>query len=431
MLRQITFLVLAISGLSSLAQAENWTNWRGPSGNGNSLTAKPPIEWSDSKNVKWKVAIPGRGISSPVIWENRVYVSGAHQVGEKPASGQPTLEFMIYCFDRANGNLIWKKSAVTAQPHQKTHDTNGFSSASPTTDGEHLYVHFGSRGLYCYTMDGDLKWKRDNFGKMETLNNFGEGSSPTVVGDMILVPWDHQGPSALYALDKRTGNQIWKTDREEPTGWCTPFIVEHAGKKQVIMNGANFARSYDLESGKELWKCNGQTKRPVASPVAANGLVYVGSGFQGAFMGAFRLDGTGDIKGTDKVVWTINHDCPDIASPTYSNGRIYFHKGKSGILSCVDAATGNPHYVAQRLPGVEATYSSPVAAGGYVFLTGRSGTTVVIKDANELEIIQTNELGETVSATPAPVDSELFIRGEDHLFCIANKTDRKTASNDQ
>ena len=329
-------------------------------------------------------------------------------------------EFKLYCFDRNSGKEIWQKVATVAQPHQKTHDTNGFASASPCTDGQHVYAHYGSRGLFCYTLDGELKWKREDFGKMETLNGFGEGSSPTLEGDKILVPWDHNGPSALYALNKLTGETIWKESRDEPTGWATPLVVEFAGRKQIIMNGQNFARSYDLESGKELWRCNGQTKRPVASPVAANGIVYIGSGFQGAFMGAFRPDGKGDIKGTEKVIWTINHDAPDIASPVLTSGRLYFHKGKSGQLTCVDAATGKPHYVAQRIEGVDSTYASPIAAAGHVFLTGRSGKTVVIKDADELKIVSINDVGETLSATPAPVDNELFLRGENHLYCIAS-----------
>jgi outer membrane protein assembly factor BamB len=268
-------------------------------------------------------------------------------------------------------------------------------------------------------MTGELKWKREDFGKMDTLNNFGEGSSPTLEGDKILVPWDHKGPSALYALDKLTGDTVWKADRDEPTCWATPLVVENTGRKQVVMNGQKFARSYDLDTGKELWRCSGQTMRPAASPVADNGMVFVGSGFQGSFLGAFRLNGAGDIKGTDKVAWVINHDTPDVASPLLSSGRIYFHKGKSGVLSCVDAATGKPHYIAQRIQGLDGIYASPIAAGGNVYLTARNGTTVVIKDADELSIVATNTVDETVGATPAPVDNELFIRGEKHLHCIA------------
>ena len=185
------------------------------------------------------------------------------------------------------------------------------------------------------------------------------------------------------------------------------------------MNGQTCARSYDLETGKELWRCGGQTERPVACPVAADGLVFVGSGHRGSFLAAFRPDGKGDIEGTQHVVWTTNRDTPDIASLLLSSGRLYFHKGKTGILTCVDAATGKPHFEASRVAGLNSLYASPIAAGGYIFSTDRSCTTVVIKDSDKLEIVATNSVGETVDATPAPVDNELFIRGEQHLFCIS------------
>jgi outer membrane protein assembly factor BamB len=253
---------------------------------------------------------------------------------------------------------------------------------------------------------------------METLFGFGEGSSPTLAGDLILVPWDHRGPSALYALDKRTGKTVWKADRPEPTEWSTPLVVEHAGRKQVVLNGQRAVRSYDLETGKELWHCGGQALRPIASPVAFNEMVIVGSGYQGAYVGAFRLDGAGDIKGTNKIVWELKHDAPDVASPLLSSGRLYFHKAKTGLLSCVDAATGKPHYFARRI-GLDDPYASPVAAGGHVYLTALTGTTIVIEDSDELKVVARNKLDETIGATPAPVDNELFVRGDKHLYCIA------------
>jgi outer membrane protein assembly factor BamB len=238
---------------------------------------------------------------------------------------------------------------------------------------------------------------------------------------MILVPWDHEGPSSLYALDKATGKTIWKTERDEPTNWSTPLVVEHGGKKQIVLNGQTCARGYDLETGKELWRCAGQTQRPVASAVAIKDLASVGSGFRGNFMGAFRLDGKGDLEGTDHVVWTLDRNTPDIASPLLSGERLYFYSGKSGMLTCIDAATGKAHYTAARLPEISTTYASPMAAGGHVYLTGRSGTTVVIKDDEKLEIVATNSLDEGVDASLAPIDGELFIRGERHLYCIAEK----------
>jgi outer membrane protein assembly factor BamB len=417
------FRLLALSALLALppvactvnsAHADNWGHWRGVDGNG-VANANPPVRFSSGENLRWKVAIPGRGSGSPVVWEDRVFV-----VTAVPAQGGPRgqLAFQTLCLSRDDGKLLWKKTAVEAVPHEGTHATNGYASASPCTDGKHVYSHFGSRGLYCYTMDGDLVWSRDDFGRMRTRMEFGEGSSPTLVGDMLLVPWDHEGPSALYALDKATGKTLWKADRDEPTGWATPLVIDAPRGKQVVMNGQNYARAYDLKTGKELWRCAGQTARPVASAVSGDGLVFVGSGFRGAFLGAFRPDGRGDIAGSSHVAWTVNRDTPDIASPLLSDGRLYFFKEKSGLLTCLDAATGKPHYSARRIPGLRSTYASPIAAGGFVYLTDRNGTITVIKDSAELEVVETNSVGEGVDATPAAVDNQLFVRGERTLFCF-------------
>ncbi len=433
MYRAILSALCSLTLLVSMCTADNWGHWRGQDGNGTSADANPPTTWSETENIKWKVAIPGTGSGSPVIWDDQVFVVTAVPIeGAEPAKADsqleqattenkplPKLAFKLLCFDRETGQQKWDATATVATPHEGTHQTNGFASASPCTDGQHVYAHFGSRGIYCYTMDGDLVWKRDDLGEMNIRFGFGEGSSPTIADDKIIVPFDHQGPSYLLALNKLTGETIWKTDRDEPSCWGTPLIVDHNGQKQVVMQGQNFARSYDLETGNELWRCGGQTFRPVASPVAEEDLVFVGSGFRGAYLGAFHLDGSGDIEGTKSVEWTVDRDTPDIASPVLSNGRIYFHKGKSGILSCLDAKTGKPHFASERIPGINETYASPVAAGGHVYLTGRRGTTVVIRDADELNIVSTNSVGEGVDATPAPVGKQLFIRGQNHLFCIA------------
>jgi len=422
---------LTFLGWASRAEhvsAENWGHWRGPSGNGVSADATPPTHWSETENIRWKVAIPGTGSGSPVVWGDQVFVTTAVPVSgaesseaepKKKGRQLPRLEFKLLCLDRATGEPKWDATATIATPHEKTHKTNGFASASPCTDGKHVYASFGSQGVFCYSMEGDLVWKREDLGEMKILFGFGEGSSPVIAEDKIIVPWDHQGPSFVVALDKLTGDTIWKTDRDEPTCWGTPLVVDYGGKKQVVLTGQNFARSYDLESGEELWRCSGQTFRPVASPISDGDLVMIGSGFKGSFMGAFRLDGSGDIEGTKSVEWTVERNTPDIASPILSDGRIYFYKGKSGILSCLDAKTGNSHFAAERIVGIRSTYASPVAAGGHVYLTGRSGTTVVIRDAEELNIVSTNSVGEGVDATPAPAGDQLFIRGAKHLFCIA------------
>lgn len=457
MLRKTLLLLAFFVSISVNVQAENWAHWRGPTGNGVALNATPPTEWSDTKNVKWKVEIPGKGSGSPVIWGNKVFVVSAiseaaaakaaadlvqersrddrprgdgaqggqrerRQRGGRGGRGRgaaPTMtQFNLYCFDRETGEKLWEKTATQAVPHQGVHGTNNFASASPCTDGQHVYAFFGSRGLFCYTMEGELKWEKQ-FGKMKTRNAFGEGASPTLAGDKLIVPWDHEGQSFVYALDKLTGDVVWETKRDEPTNWSTPLIVDHKGKKQIVLNGQTKARGYDLETGEELWQCGGQTERPCASAVANEELVVVGSGHRGSFLGAFKLDSEGDIEGTDSVVWSVDRNTPDIASPVLSEDRLYFHKQKTGIISCFNVATGEPYFSASRVNGIRSTYASPVVAGGHVYLTGRSGTTVVIKDAEELEVVATNSVGEGVDATPAPVDDQLFIRGEKHLFCIA------------
>ncbi len=417
-MRSFAIAAVLLAAFQITVHADNWPHWRGAGGNGVAIDGNPPVQWSATENVKWKVAIPGAGSGSPVVWDDRVFVVSAIPTGK--ASGRlPELEFVTFCFDRQTGKLRWKQTATVATPHQPTHETNGFASASPCTDGVHVYAHFGSRGLYAYTMDGELVWKRDDFGDMITRNEFGEGSSPTIAGNKILVPWDHEGDSFLYALDKSTGATIWKTPRDEPSCWATPLVVRWNGKEQVIMNGERNARAYDLQSGTELWRCGGQTQRPVASAVANDKLVFVGSGFRGSFLGAFRPDGRGDIEGTQSVVWSVDRDTPDIASPLLSGDRLYFYKAKTGLLSCVDATTGRPHYTAARIPNITSTYASPIAAGGHVYLTGRSGTVVVIDDAPQMKVVSVNSLGEGVDATPAIANDELFIRGEKHLFCIA------------
>ena len=411
--RCFPFVIALLLMISSHSHGDNWPHWRGEGGNGVSTSANPPTEWSTTKNVKWKVMIPGRGSGSPIIWEDRVFV-----VTSVPAQsgGSRALDFILICINRDSGDVMWQRTATTGTPHEGTHSTNNYASASPTTDGQRVYAHFGSQGLYCYTLDGQPVWDRD-FGNMRTRNEFGEGSSPTIADDKIIVPWDHEGPSYLYALDKLTGDIVWRVERDEPTNWSTPLVVEHNGLKQVVMNGQNYARSYDLETGRELWRCGGQTERPAASAVAMGDMVFVASGFRGSFLGAFGLDSRGDIENTDYVLWEKNRDTPDIASPLLSNGRLYYYKAKTGILTCLDAATGRPHYASQRTR-LGTIYASPVAANGYVYLSDRDGTTIVIKDADEYQEVATNNIGETIDATPALVDDQLLIRGERHLFCI-------------
>ena len=428
---------------AAAATAGNWHHWRGPSGNGVSPDANPPLSWSPSKGVVWKVPIPGRGSASPVVWGDRIFVSTAAPAvaaarEEKGAGGAPEEgerekgkgkgkdrsddlaphRFIILAIDRATGKTLWERVAIEATPAEGHHPDHGFASASPFTDGERVYAHFGSRGLFAFTMEGQPAWQRTDFGAMTTRNTFGEGSSPAIHRDVIVVPWDQEGPSWLMAIDKRTGKTIWKKDRDETSSWGTPLVVDHAGKSQVITTGEKFARGHDLATGEELWRCTGQTGRPIASPVASHGIAIVGSGFRGSYLGAFRLDARGDLKGTDGVAWSLSKHTPDVPSPLLSGKRVYFHAGRGGILSCHDVVSGKAHYSAQRVEGLGNVYASPVGAAGRIYLTARDGVTVAIADGDELKVLATSSVGEPVDATPALAGKDVFIRGEKHLFAI-------------
>jgi outer membrane protein assembly factor BamB len=412
---QGTWWLAAVIGVAVPAARADWPHWRGDGGSGGSLSATPPVTFGPEQNLRWKAEIPGRGSSSPVVVGDRVFVTTAVPV--EGASGE--LDFRLVCLDRTTGREAWSRSCVKTVPHEGTHETNGFASASPCTDGERVYAHFGSRGLHCFTVAGEHLWSRD-FGDMTVRHGFGEGSSPTLAGEMIVVPWDHEGPSMLVAVEKRTGKTVWETPRDEPTCWATPLVVaDPGGTEQVVMNGENAARGYDLATGRELWRCGGQTQRPCASAVAADGTAFIGSGFRGAFFGAFDLAGRGDLKGGPHVLWTKQAGTPDVASPLLSGGRLFYYKEKSGLLTCLDAKTGTAHYETARIPGVARTYASPVAAAGHVYLTDRSGRITVIADGPTLRVVAENDVGEGVDATPAPAGDSLFVRGERHLFRFA------------
>ncbi|MCC6491610.1 MAG: PQQ-binding-like beta-propeller repeat protein [Pirellulales bacterium] len=441
-------LALAAPRLHALENAErNWHQWRGPLATGVAPQGDPPTHWDPQTNIKWKTPIPGRGSASPIVWEDRIFVLTAVDTGrpaaapasadplppaaEPPSDEQPggrrfgrsddaprnIHQFMVLCLDRRTGEVLWQRIAREAAPHEGMHQTNSYASGSPTTDGKLLYASFGSQGIYCYDLDGNLKWAVD-LGDMQTRNSFGEGASPTLHLRTLLAPWDHEGQSKLYALDADSGERLWEVDRDEPTTWNTPLVVDAAGRKQVVLNGTNRARSYDFETGELMWECGGQGTNPIASPVAYQGLAICMTGHRQPAIYAIPLDARGDVSGTDKIAWHKNEPGPYVPSPLLYGDRLYYTKANTGVLSCVAPRTGLAAIDQQRLPGVDSMYASPVAAAGRVYFTSRSGATVVLRDGDKLEVLAANNVGEPVDASPAIVGHEMFIRGEKHLFCI-------------
>jgi outer membrane protein assembly factor BamB len=419
---------VVVAAAQGAGAEQNWPTWRGPAGDGVSTTADPPVTWSETANVKWKVKLPGRGTSAPIVWNDRVFLQSAVPAAKEgaapPAAGgglsqSPAgpVRFTLLCLDRTTGKTLWESVGREEVPHEGHHPDHDFASGSPVTDGEHVYAYFGSRGLYCYDFQGNQKWAK-SLGQMRTKNGFGEGTSPALSGDTLVIKWDHEGEDFIVALDKRNGEERWRQPREEDTSWSTPLIVTHEGKAQVVTAATRKIRSYDLETGQLLWECAGLTPNSIPSPVAGDGIVYLTSGFRGNALLAIRLGRTGDLTGSDAIVWSHNRSTPYVPSPLLYQGRIYFFASNSGILSCYDAKTGKPLIDAARVPALQGVYASPVGAAGRVYLVGRNGATMVIKSADTLEVLATNQLAEKIDASPAVAGSELFLRGQESLYCI-------------
>jgi outer membrane protein assembly factor BamB len=288
------------------------------------------------------------------------------------------------------------------------------------TDGRRVYAYFGSQGLYALDTDGGVVWETQ-LGRFTMRANFGEGTSPVLCGDMVVVCQDHDGPSFIVALDSATGQERWRKQRDEKSAWSTPLVVERGGRRQIIVPATNRIRAYDPATGDVLWECGGMTGNVVPRPVEADGIVYCMSGFRGAALLAIRLDkAKGDVTGdADAVVWSRDEDTPYVPSPLLYGDLLYFGSVNRGMLSCVEAATGKVHYEAERLEGIRTLYASPLGAAGRVYVPGREGTTVVLRHGPALEVLATNELDDAFTASPAAVGGELFLRGHGHLYCIA------------
>lgn len=445
----------AIAGPDAVAR-RSWPQWRGPLANGVAPEADPPREWSETKNVKWKVKIPGEGSSTPAIWGDRVFVltavgpekkaeakspeaeakpatppPGAGPDGGRPRRGGPgggfgggqkpteKYQFTVLCLDRKTGKTIWQKIAREEVPQAGHQQNNTFASASPITDGKVVLAYFGSQGLHCYDLDGNLKWEKD-FGQMQTKMGFGEGASPTLYGDRVILNWDDETDNDfIAAFDKSTGKELWKTPRSESTGWSTPLVVEHEKILQVVVNASGKVRSYDFATGKEIWSCAGQTANAIPSPVADADTVYLMSGFRGAALFAIKLGRTGDLSGTDAIRWSYDKDTPYVPSPLLVDGLLYMVKVNQGILSCFDTKTGKAHFAAERLEGVNEIYASPVAAKDCVYVLSRDGKCLVLKTGPKLEILATNKLDDHTDASMAVAGREIFIRGSRNLYCLS------------
>jgi outer membrane protein assembly factor BamB len=379
------------------------------------LHGNPPVEWGEGRNLSWKVEVPGEGFSTPIVWGDRLFLLSAVPQGERD---RPTFDFTVLCYHRESGKQLWRRVVRTARPHEGRHNTNSYASGSPVTDGRLLWASFGSFGLYALDFEGQVVWEKQ-LGPMRTRNEFGEASTPAVHGDTLVLVRDTEEDSALFAFHARTGEERWRQAREERTSWTTPRILEHRGRLQVVVNGTTAVRAYDLATGEVLWTCSGQTMNAVPSLVADADTVYAMSGFRGNAAQAIALGRSGDLTGTDAVRWSLNRGTPYVPSPLLVDGLLFFLQLHSGIFSCVDARSGRVHYLQERLPGLTSAYASPVAAAGRLYLAGRDGVVLVLKQAPALEVLATNRHQDAFNASPVVVGDALYLRGQSHLYRIA------------
>jgi outer membrane protein assembly factor BamB len=432
----ILTIALAVTSQASADPAqsalENWPQWRGPLATGVAPRGDPPIEWSEDKNVRWKVELPGRGHSTPIIWGNRIFLTAAVPFGPKlepRKSGRPGAHdnlavsqrhrFVALAIDRQTGKTLWQKMLKEALPVEGAHYTASLASASPVADSEHVLAFFGSHGLFCLDHAGVVVWQKD-LGRMHTKHGHGEGASPALHGSTLVVNWDHEDDSFIVAFDKATGKERWRKQREEVTSWATPIVVERAGKAQVIVCGTSRVRGYDLSDGSVLWECGGLSANIVATPVSSDGIVIAGSSYEKRGMLAIRLDGAkGNITDSDQVIWSRRRGTPYVPSPLLYDNALYFHAHYQSVLTRLNAKTGEENPGQFRLPGIGNVYASAVGAAGRVYVTDIEGTTLVFSNEDKLRILARNVLEDRFNASAAIVGNAIFLRGEKFLYCMS------------
>ncbi len=430
-------LIVFISSSVAVAARGNWPQWRGPDGQGVSDEKNLPVEWSGTKNVKWKTAISGRGHSSPIVWGRKIFLTtaldGAAVPGRTPGVTHKLLDgtdfvhpdavgadlrhtFKVVCLDRATGKILWERIAYEGPVHDSRHKKASFASSTPATDGKYVFAYFGSEGLYAYDFNGKLLWKQD-LGKLGTAS-VGYGVSPILHGNLVIMQCDDSaGKSFIAAFDKKTGKQAWRVERKVDVTWSTPVLVRAANRTEVVAAAAEAIIAYDPVTGKELWRHKGLESNAVNTPVVFNDLVVVTSGYPTKIALALRGGGSGDVTGTPQLAWSYNKGTAYVPSPIAYGDYIYLMTG-NGTITCLESKTGKMIYEGARVPKSTMFTASPVAFEGKILLTSEEGDTFILKAGPQHEVLQTNSLGEPVYASPAIADGNIFIRGEHHLYAI-------------
>jgi outer membrane protein assembly factor BamB len=434
--------------LCGTAPAQNWPRFRGPNGDGVAAESKHPDTWSSDEHLAWKMKLPGVGWSQPIVWEDKVFVTTAvSDKGQRPKPGDwspgeggvltmvfgnyrrpPAVEYewKVLCLDAKSGEVLWERTAYKGRPRVPIHVNNTYATETPATDGERLVVYFGMVGVYCYDLAGKPLWSKD-VGSYPLQMDWGSGSSPILVGDLVIIQCDNDKSSLLVALNKTSGDEVWRAGRDEKSNWCTPVVWKNEERTELIVGGGSKMRSYDPASGKLLWEMAG-SGRCAVSPVAGGDHLYVDSGDrltgQRGILAAIKPGASGDISVTapgatnDFVAWSQDLIGHCVASPLVTSDCLYLCEQKAGIIHCLNAKTGKRHF-RQRLPGATGLTASPWTMDGKVFFLDQSGQTFVLAPGPQYKLLATNKLpDEMFWASAAVAGDSLFLRGVDHLYCI-------------
>lgn len=427
--------ILMMIGWASGARAEDWPQWRGPHGTGVSTEQGLPVRWS-KEDVTWKAPLQGQGVSAPIVWGDRIFVTsqigrgalrpgdhptlarGEEAAQEKPLAGadkSAEVQFLVEAFHRSDGRRLWQHRLRAEGELPDVHQKHNLASPSPVTDGSLVYAWFGTGQLVALTLDGKPVWQRHlgkEYSRFEI--NWGHGSSPTLYRDLVILVCYHEPASYLVALDKTTGKEKWKVDRgKDVLSYSTPTVVRGPQGDELIVNSTQRIDAYDPSTGELLWYTGGDNRFPIPVPSYQDGMIYASRGYRsGPFM-AIRAGGRGDIS-KSHVQWLVPTGAPYVSSLLYYQGLIYM-ANDGGIATCIDARTGEKIYQ-ERLGGIFT--ASPVAGDGKIYLFSETGETIVVAAGREPRVLERNQLDERIVASPGISKGQIFIRSDQHLVCI-------------
>lgn len=435
-------LISLLASVSLFAGTPDWPQFRGPGARGVGDSPQLPERWSVSENMEWRVDVPGRGWSSPIVSGNRVFVStvasegaieepkkGLYFGGERKEIPKGTHQWLVLCYDLETGRELWRKVAFAGAPGNPLHIKNTYASETPVTDGERVYAYFGNTGLFCYDLDGKELWKT-NWPPVKTRYGWGSAASPALYKDHLFIVNDNEDASYIVALDAKTGQQLWRKERDEKSNWATPFVWQNAQRTELVTAGTKKVRSYDLE-GNLLWELSGMSTIVIPTPFVAEGLLYVCSGYVGDKhrpVYAIRPGARGDISlsegqsSSEFIAWSQPTAAPYNPSPLVYKGHFYV-LFDFGFLGCYDAKTGRPFYAKERIrpEGPTSFTASPWAYNDRIFALSEDGDTFVFQAGPEYKLLHKNSLDEMCMATPAIAGDRLLIRSLGKLNCIRLK----------